>query len=70
MIRNNILSAYFISNTDSKYFECAAYQNIMQYIIGHQKRTSVKEINDKVVLQVKEVSTVTQALDLLREMNP
>ena len=70
LIRNNILSAYFISNTDSKYFECAAYQNIMQYIISHQKRTSVKEINDKVVLQVKEVSTVTQALVLLCEMNP
>ena len=70
LIRNNILSAYFISNTDSKYFECTAYQNIMQYIISHQKRTSVKEINDKVVLQVKEVSTVTQALVLLCEMNP
>ena len=41
----------------------------MQYIITHPKRTAVKEVNDKLQLVVKEVGTVTQALELLREMS-
>jgi hypothetical protein len=41
---------------------------IMQYIMSHPKRTALKEANDKLQLTVKEVETVTQALELLREM--
>ena len=68
MLRNNVMSAYFVSNQESKYYEGATYQHIMQYIITHPKRTTVKELKDKLMLQIKEVSTVTQALELLREM--
>jgi hypothetical protein len=42
---------------------------IMQYIMNHPKRTALKEANDKLQLTIKEVSTVTQALELLKEMS-
>jgi transcription-repair coupling factor (superfamily II helicase) len=65
------MTAYFVSNPASKYYESPTYTQIMQYIMSHPKRTAVKEVNDKLQLTVKEVSTVTQALELLREMqNP
>ncbi len=69
VLRHHNMTAYFVSNQASKYYETGVYQNVMQYIITHPKRTSVKEVNDKLQLVVKEVSTVTQALELLREMN-
>ena len=68
LLRHHNMTAYFVSNQESRYFESATFQKLMQYIMSHPKRTSVKEANDKLQLTVKEVSTVTQALDLLREM--
>ena len=62
------MTAYFVSNPESKYFESATFQKIMLYIMSHPKRTALKETNEKLQLTVKEVSTVTQALELLREM--
>ena len=68
LLRHHNMTAYFVSNQESRYFESATFQKVMQYIMSHPKRTAVKEANDKLQLTVKEVSTVTQALDLLREM--
>ncbi len=68
LLRHHNMTAYFVSNQESRYFESATFQKVMQYIMSHPKRTAVKEANNKLQLTVKEVSTVTQALDLLREM--
>ena len=68
LLRHHNMTAYFVSNQASKYYESPTYMQIMQYIMNHPKRTALKETNDKLQLTVKEVSTVTQALELLREM--
>ena len=69
LLRHHNMTAYFVSNQASKYYESSTYLQIMQYIMNNPKRTALKEINDKLQLTVKEVSTVTQALELLREMS-
>ena len=69
LLRHHNMTAYFVSNQASKYYESATYMQIMQYIMSHPKRTALKEANDKLQLTVKEVETVTQALELLKEMN-
>ncbi len=68
LLRHHNMTAYFVSNQESKYFESATFQKLMQYIMSHPKRTALKETNDKLQLSVKEVSTVTQALELIKEM--
>jgi transcription-repair coupling factor (superfamily II helicase) len=68
LLRHHNMTAYFVSNQASKYYESSTYMQIMQYIMSHPKRTALKETNDKLQLTVKEVETVTQALQLLREM--
>lgn len=70
VLRNDIMSVYFISDHESKYYEGSTYQDIMHYIISHPKRTMVKEVKDKLVLQIKEICSITQALNLLKEMVP
>ena len=69
LLRQHNMTAYFVSNQQSKYYESSTYMQIMQYIMNHPKRTALKETNDKLQLTVKEVETVTQALELLREMS-
>ena len=69
LLRHHNMTAYFVSNQASKYYESSTYMQIMQYLMSHPKRTALKETNDKLQLTVKEVETVTQALELLREMN-
>ena len=68
LLRHHNMTAYFVSNPESKYYESSTYMQIMQYIMNHPKRTALKEVNDKLQLTVKEVSTVTQSLELLKEM--
>ncbi|MCF0200828.1 MAG: transcription-repair coupling factor, partial [Bacteroidales bacterium] len=67
-LRGGNMNAYFISNPASKYYESSVYQDIMHYILSHPKRTNVREVKDKLLLQILEVSTVTQALLLLKDM--
>ena len=69
LLRHHNMTAYFVSNQASKYYESSTYMQILQYIMSHPKRTTLKEVNDKLQLTVKEVSTVTQALELLREIS-
>ena len=69
LLRHHNMTAYFVSNPASKYYESSTYMQIMQYIMSHPKRTALKEANDKLQLTVKEVETVTQALELLKEMS-
>ena len=68
LLRHHNMTAYFVSNQASKYYESSTYMQIMQYIMSHPKRTALKETNDKLQLTVKEVETVTQALVLLKDM--
>ena len=68
ILRDNLMVAHFVSNQESPYYETETYRQVMQYIISHPKRCSVKEAHAKLILTIKEVSTVTQALEIVRAM--
>ena len=68
VLHDNLMIAHFVSNQESPYYETETYHQVMQYIISHPKRCSVKEAHAKLILTIKEVSTVTQALDVVRAM--
>ena len=67
-LRDNLMTAHFVSNQESPYYETDTYHQVMQYIISHPKRCALKETHAKLILTIKEVSTVTQALDIVRAM--
>ena len=67
-LRDNLMTAHFVSNQESPYYETETYHQVMQYIISHPKRCALKEAHAKLILTIKEVSTVTQALDIVRAM--
>ena len=67
-LRDNLMTAHFVSNQESPYYETETYHQVMQYIISHPKRCALKQTESKLILTIKEVSTVTQALTIVREM--
>ena len=67
-LRDNLMTAHFVSNQESPYYETATYHQVMQYIISHPKRCALKEAHGKLILTIKEVSTVTQALEIVKAM--
>ena len=67
-LRDNLMTAHFVSNQESPYYETETYHQVMQYIISHPKRCALKEAHGKLILTMKEVSTVTQALEIVRAM--
>ena len=67
-LRDNLMTAHFVSNPDSPYYETETYHQVMQYIISHPKRCALKEAHERLILTMKEVSTVTQALEIVRAM--
>ena len=68
ILRDNLMVAHFVSNQESAYYETQTYQQVMQYIVNHPKRCSVKEAHGKLILTIKEVSTVSQALSLVQNI--
>ena len=67
-LHDNLMVAHFVSNQESPYYETETYQQVMQYIINHPKRCALKQTESKLILTMKEVSTVTQALEIVRAM--
>ena len=68
VLRDNLMTAHFVSNQESPYYETDTYHQVMQFIISHPKRCTVKEAHGKLILTIKEVASVTQALDLIRSI--
>ena len=68
ILRDNLMIAHFVSNQESVYYDTQTYQKVMQYILNHPKRCTVKEAHGKLILTIKEVATVSQALHLVGEM--
>ena len=62
------MTTHFVSNQESSYYETEIYQRVMQYIISHPKRCALKESHGKLILTIKEVATVGQALVIARAM--
>ena len=67
-LRDNMMTAHFVSNQESAYYETETYHQVMQYIISHPKRCALKETHAKLILTIKEVATVTQALTIVKDM--
>lgn len=68
MLKKHNMNIVFVSNPDSRYYDSSLFKNILQYVGSHPKRCQMSDNGEKLILQIKEISTVTQALTLLYEM--
>lgn len=68
VLKNNSLSAFFISEQDADYFNSMIFQHMISFVQAHPKQCRMKEKNGKLVLRIQAISSIFKALETLSHM--
>jgi transcription-repair coupling factor (superfamily II helicase) len=66
ILKNNLLIAHFVSNRLSPYYKSATFEAVMQRIASQPLQLKVKEQNGKLSLVAQRVSSIAQAMYVLK----
>lgn len=69
VLKRERLTLYFINNFDSVYYQSNNFNNALIYATNHYLTTQFKEENGKRFMQIKEIKTISDALNSLKEIN-
>ncbi len=69
VLRNKMLTAYFLSNQESAYFQSKVFADILKFIQANPNSCRMKENANKLLIQFKQISSVHAALELLRKIS-
>lgn len=67
-IKNNTLKAQFINPDNAVFYNSEIFGKILNYIKNHSSKCALKEVKNKPLLVIKDLSNVTQAKNTLQEM--
>lgn len=59
---------YFVGSENVAYYQSKAFGRILSYLQHNPKRCKIREVNGKRSFRIDEVTTVLQALDILKTM--
>ena len=59
---------FFVSNPDSPYYQSQAFGKIIAYMMKYTRRCDLREQNGKRSMQVKDVTSVEEAVSVLQEV--
>jgi transcription-repair coupling factor (superfamily II helicase) len=68
VLKNKLMIACFVSNQLSLYYRSLVFTTVLEYIQANPRQFKVKEQNEKLILSVANVTTVGQAIELLKKM--
>jgi len=68
-LRNKMLTAYFVSDQESAYFQSKDFSSILKFVQANPTSCRMKETANKLILQFKNIPNVLPALELLRKIN-
>jgi transcription-repair coupling factor (superfamily II helicase) len=68
VLKNKLMIAYFVSNQLSSYYRSPVFTAVLDYIQANPRQFKVKEQNEKLILSVANVTSVEQAIELLKKM--
>ena len=57
---------YFVSNTNSPYFQSEAFGKILNYVSSHPRQCNFREANEKRSVVISPVASVGDALTICR----
>lgn len=69
VLKNKLLTAYFVSDQQSAYYQSGIFAFLLKFVQANPNRCRMKEANNKLLLHIKPITTVLQALELMREIN-
>lgn len=68
VLKANKFIGYFLADQASPYFQTEAFGRVLGYVRDHMHACELKERNEKLSLVMREVSSIPQATDLLRNI--
>ena len=69
ILKQERMQMQFVSNTNSMYYQSAAFGKVLNYIGYHARQCNLKEKNGKRSMVVSDVKSVEQAVKVLREID-
>jgi transcription-repair coupling factor (superfamily II helicase) len=68
VLRNKMLTAYFVSDQESAYFQSKTFSSFLKFVQANPTSCRMKETGNKLIIQFKNISHVLSALELLRNI--
>ena len=65
VLKSGRMSAYFVSNSDSMYFQSATFKGILKHVQNKPENYRFKETKDKLALNVNNISSIKEAQKML-----
>lgn len=69
ILRQGRMQMQFVSNTQSAFYQSAAFGRVINYIGYHPRRCNLKEKNGKRSMVVSQVASVKEAVEILNEID-
>lgn len=69
IIRQGRMQMQFVSNTQSAFYQSAAFERVINYIGYHPRRCNLKEKNGKRSMVVSQVASVKEAVEILKDID-
>lgn len=69
ILRQGRIQMQFVSNTQSAFYQSAAFGRVINYIGYHPRRCNLKEKNGKRSMVVSQVASVKEAVEILKEID-
>ena len=68
-IKNEVMRCYLSDSRDEKYFQSDIFGGILQYVQSMPRRCAMKDQKKKLIISVKEITGIDEALDVLNQMD-
>lgn len=69
ILRQGRMQMQFVSNTQSAFYQSAAFGRVINYIGNHPRRCNLKEKNGKRSMVVSQVASVKEAVEILKDID-
>ncbi len=69
ILRQGRMQMLFVSNTQSAFYQSAAFGRVINYIGYHPRRCNLKEKNGKRSMVVSQVASVKEAVEILKDID-
>lgn len=66
VLKNGLMYTFFVGEENVAYYQSPAFGRMLQYLQANPTRCSIREKNSRRSFSIAQVTTVTQALDILR----
>ncbi|MBS4013192.1 MAG: transcription-repair coupling factor [Bacteroidetes bacterium] len=69
ILKGGIFIGYFVSNSESAYYEGSDFGNILQFVQNNNKISQMKESNGRLSLTIKNIKNISDALNVFNLIN-